>query len=722
MSRFTIGPPWSSETTKQHIAAARAGSSEDLSTIAMSIHRINPEHELEIAEVLCTAFEVPDGFDPLEPLPDSLKSQYEQVKACIHGFVAVGGLLAKRNDLAFKAFLSVAWPNILKWAHYYFVDHSNSTETQTFQGREKKFLNCKAMGILSSLFAIFGSIERGFSNPSYRDNTLTLLAKLWLKVVPDLDPEMCTFGGNFEIMRTMRLALADVSASPTWFLSSAREIILREAKNQASMVAKVAFTVLRDFKSFQSDDLNQKFVLDSLFVICYLLGSDKPGEPTSVFHRAFIDQRLVKISMRTLKYFSTSPNNALEYSQLIAGTCFKVVFSTLEAKPAYILAPQILKHGLLDRVADYVACFCSKRKTPLDPTSVHVLKMLLGRMLPNLLVHYPVISSAVEATNSLIRSKKITHLTSGIFSTEWKIFMDILLERATIKALYDLELKKKDHLMCHNCGLSSNSSNKKLSACSGCKLALYCSPECQKEAWNSETLNHRLECKALMELTSESDKYFNLHSTYFIPHLFGYDFNRHLPGIQKLIAESPEFLAAGSDLAYGISYIKDDQEPEKEIFLFLRSKIGDEERFGTVDSPEIHAEKLQHVIKRSEVLDSLGSQMVYVKYLRGGSRAETVFSNSPKAVFEMPSNAILRPTMGKTNPRRRKARDEKGRELETLWDLIDSTMFAALKEDEVAHRDVPKETDEQVTVFDRIARLAKQSVELMDIGMAISLT
>ena len=65
----------------------------------------------------------------------------------------------------------------------------------------------------------------------------------------------------------------------------------------------------------------------------------------------------------------------------------------------------------------------------------------------------------------------------------------------------------------------------------------------------------------------------------------------------------------------------------------------------------------------------------------------------------------------------RKARDEKGRELETMWDIIDDTMATALEEDEKAQRDAVSGSDEQVTVFDRIARVAKEHALIWDFGM-----
>ncbi len=41
-------------------------------------------------------------------------------------------------------------------------------------------------------------------------------------------------------------------------------------------------------------------------------------------------------------------------------------------------------------------------------------------------------------------------MSSGVISTDWGLFFDMLLDRAVVKALYDLMLRTKSHLVCHN--------------------------------------------------------------------------------------------------------------------------------------------------------------------------------------------------------------------------------------------------------------------------------
>ena len=139
-------------------------------------------HALEVMELLYPSFNVPPGFNPSAPLPSSLHPCYKQVKYSVHALGRIGSRMAFSGDFSYKTYFLSSWPNILKWANYYFVNNSGPVVTHAPGGRASKFPDYKALGELTALFGVFTSIETGYSNPAYRDDTFALLAKLWLKL------------------------------------------------------------------------------------------------------------------------------------------------------------------------------------------------------------------------------------------------------------------------------------------------------------------------------------------------------------------------------------------------------------------------------------------------------------------------------------------------------------------------------------------------------------
>jgi len=194
-------------------------------------------------------------------------------------------------------------------------------------------------------------------------------------------------------------------------------------------------------------------------------------------------------------------------------------------------------------------------------------------------------------------------------------------------------------------------------------------------------------------------------------------------------AASPEFQNVGSDLAYAISYINLKREPIMEISLFRKSNVTDGKTFQSAESPEMSSAKFQHTLEKYQ--SSRGVQMVHVTLYRGGAHSNCAFESLLKSDFEMPANAVIGEPVGISNPRRRKAQDKQGRELETLWDSVDDIMFRALQADEEVGRSgragstpalaiTLTDSTPRVTVFDRIVRLANEHVGDMDMSRPIS--
>lgn len=242
-------------------------------------------------------------------------------------------------------------------------------------------------------------------------------------------------------------------------------------------------------------------------------------------------------------------------------------------------------------------------------------------------------------------------------------------------------------------------------------------------------------------LKYHADKYFSYHSKFFLPFLIACDLARHLPGIEKLLALSPEFRRVhGSNIGYAISYVNVKQEPILEIALFFASSALDgkttlnNDGRSKADSGSGSA-KLDHALRRSlRSGQAADLQFVHSTVYRGGARAESIFYGLSKSDLELPTiPAEGASSAGTSKWRRRKARDDQGRELETRQDAMDEIVSRALAVDldqglevDVPDASVESETDDSdsdssfvapasespaprrvETVFDRIERFAK---------------
>jgi len=127
---------WTEEIARQHIAAARAGSTESLISLALNSDKIPLGNLNDVLNLFNPIFDAPDGFDPSAPLPDSLNARYEKVKLCLHGLAFLGFRVSNEPD--FLRTLSSSWFKISKWAQFYFVDKcsTSSNSTQEEQANE----------------------------------------------------------------------------------------------------------------------------------------------------------------------------------------------------------------------------------------------------------------------------------------------------------------------------------------------------------------------------------------------------------------------------------------------------------------------------------------------------------------------------------------------------------------------------------------------------------
>ncbi len=206
-----------------------------------------------------------------------------------------------------------------------------------------------------------------------------------------------------------------------------------------------ALAYIKDAPSFR--DVGAVF--SSVNITYLLLCTNDKKDESSIFEKALVELNVSQIITRIFVHFSTPPNDTFRYAEGILNNSLQIILSLLESPRGFAQAPSMLKLGLLDGIANYTSNFYRTARSTVDPLGL-ALTTIVGNILPHYFIHYAVIGSAIEATKGLIQSKKSKALEKSIISSEWQLFVDLLLERASIKALYDINLKNKNHLVCHN--------------------------------------------------------------------------------------------------------------------------------------------------------------------------------------------------------------------------------------------------------------------------------
>ncbi|KLO17598.1 hypothetical protein SCHPADRAFT_994277 [Schizopora paradoxa] len=726
MFKFSMTSSWSSSHSKQCIYRAKDGSVVDLATIAPNMDMVSDSHLDEFLKIFITRLKVPEGFNPLLPLPVILRPQYEEVQQCLMGLANARQRICARNDRLSAVQLS--WPSISKWAQFYYFDKCSNVAANedTFPTQDELL----AQTIITSLFEMLSATKGAYSQLVHQDGTFGLLAKAWLAVIPNENLDKSV---RASIMDSMELALQGAIAPP-FSLSTARKEIIK-----ASAVVDVVLSSLTKLPENKSEDKlpGMKFILHTVNVLDLLLYPGCHKCDFSVFYKPLLEERVIHIVVKTLLQLASPSVSNLEYAEKISIGCLRVITSLLGSGSAYTQVSRMLDLGLLDGVVKFISTFYPGGKSP-DFSSAWLLKNLVGNLLSNNLFYYAALSSAIKAVNQLIRTRTLQVLETSFLREEWAFFHSLLLERAAGKALYDLKIETKPIPVCHFCGKQNLATRKDLMACAKCRIAFYCSRECQKGGWDHK--GHSIECDVLTE--SHQEKRFSRNSFYFLPYLVAMDVRRHMSGIRKLLASSPEFRnVKAEDVGYAVSYVNVKEEPVLEISPFCTLGMADAVRTkaggGVVKKrPHSRSGKLDQALERALETEeeTKDIRIVHSTVYRGGARATLTFHGVSKSYLKMPAfpaGAIEGPSAPDgTKWCRRKARDDRGREIAAEWDPIDDIVSRALDKtiqtDDVEtlaavaptvsdvemadadSSDAEESQETKETVFERIVRFAKE--------------
>ncbi|KLO11145.1 hypothetical protein SCHPADRAFT_487395 [Schizopora paradoxa] len=191
---------------------------------------------------------------------------------------------------------------------------------------------------------------------------------------------------------------------------------------------------------------------------------------------------------------SCEPTYSKSMGSSLIDTCVYIIRSSVMDFGALHWNTVLLEHGLLRCVANLVESPYVTEDVEQDLLPTYFLAFI-----PQLFAHRGFVLSTIKAVKEAAKDGSAARIESSFFGDTYQKFLRIVLERAVFNAI--LERSSSDYAVfeqrrCYNCGRIEESLETGLNKCKGCLVALYCSRDCQKEAWKE---GHKRECKSLKD-------------------------------------------------------------------------------------------------------------------------------------------------------------------------------------------------------------------------------
>ncbi|KLO17607.1 hypothetical protein SCHPADRAFT_161955 [Schizopora paradoxa] len=385
------------------IQAARDGSFEDVKYLAISAPEIPTELVGEALEMFCKYLD--ETPELLGLTPRSLHTPDKERQAGYRVMALDGlGFMSRPPNILTLSGVARSWPNIQKWANYYYEDQLSGGPVWLTPEKDKMeatmgMAEAHALSVMVGVLA-YATTAPGSAERLARDSgeTFGLIANIWLRATLH---EYVEKEVKRRIMENMKFALIDALGSPfsAWSLDVAKDVILHESKRKARFVAKAALFHVKDGPSFPDDGAVAASVNLTYLLLCT---NDKRDD----FEKAFVEADVSQIITRIFVRYSAPPKDTVRFAEGILHNSLQTLLILLKSPCGFAQAPAILKLGLLEGIANYTKSFYQTARSTADPTA-QSLRTIVGKLLPHYLIHYAVIGSAVQAAKELIQSKKI---------------------------------------------------------------------------------------------------------------------------------------------------------------------------------------------------------------------------------------------------------------------------------------------------------------------------
>ncbi|KAH8111467.1 hypothetical protein DFH11DRAFT_1745664 [Phellopilus nigrolimitatus] len=458
------------------VSEARLGSLVDVHCLSYNLNLIPPVLLADTMRVFCTHLRTPDGFNPHKRLPLRHDKHSGLALMSIVGIGSMSRFVALEVDPTLSDTLTSNWPNLHAWIQYFYMERVSGefpkVDGETRQTKELVLVTlCDALMTVSCDHIFFPKIV-------FDDGLLELVVNLWLK-----ENAKANFSEIFKLRASDILNVCLLTAGSQNKLALGHEIILKEADGDTEKIATLALRHLRTVTKVNAEVITS--LSSCVCILHYLV-----GHAESPFRTPVLAKDGAAIITRVFVYLSSvvGSEGLIKEQEVIAmENCVYFVFHGMLAHQSPFWTAKMVQSGLLEAIVKSCLINYSSR-------GIATIAAILRSLLPPHLVYYPVLGAVIGSMKSIESDASlVAKIRSSSFVKDWDYFSDIVFERAVLKAIFDQGSGIYSQCHCYYCKKTDEKEN--LKKCAGCRMAFYCSRDCQVNAWKLG--NHREECKVM---------------------------------------------------------------------------------------------------------------------------------------------------------------------------------------------------------------------------------
>ncbi|KLO11125.1 hypothetical protein SCHPADRAFT_999127 [Schizopora paradoxa] len=488
----------------------------------------------DVTDVFCKYLDGP-AFDPSKGLDPSLEKRRQIA------FISLGGIgvLGTSHSTSLSQFKLEAqpvirrnWPRILNWILYFGFE---ATDAGLLTNKRDVSQSISVLGRV--LTVVYRDDNELFQEALLKDKGLfKMILKLWWKTNRNEDTAPSLPVALFSLVSSSVEYLVPQprhEVFPTSTASSTQmalqETVLHVANDDAPGVASRIVGYITN-PAHQDKEKHQYACLAFSFIHNITSAGANSKLMNAFFQKKIGLHALRELQLLLLDADRREPILSESMRKTVVLTCFRLIMQSIMAPGALHWTTVLLENGLLHCIGNLARSAYFEDDDPgrdlLTTTFVHFL--------PTLLVHRGFVQSIIKAVKEAVKDGSAKRIESSFLGEFYKAFSRLVLERAVFNAIYERSSSGHpfEHRSCANCGSFEEFLATGLSKCAGCLVAVYCSRDCQREAWKK---GHRYECDSLKGTKQSAGQVLKYGTNTFLEHLAIIEVRRHAKAVKSAI-------------------------------------------------------------------------------------------------------------------------------------------------------------------------------------------